>query len=55
MTQKQKDEFSYGWRVKYLNLLSLKRDFINEVIVTNADNSTILKNLTITNYQIELC
>ena len=55
MTQKQKDEFSYGWRVKYLNLLSLKRDFLNDVIGTNADNSNTLKNLTIINYQIELC
>jgi hypothetical protein len=55
MTQKQKDEFSYGWRVKYLNILSLKRDFLNDVIGTNADNSNTLKNLAITNYQIELC
>ena len=51
MTQKQKDEFSYGWRVKYLNLLSLKRDFLNDVIGNNADNSNTL----IINYQIELC
>jgi hypothetical protein len=55
MTQKQKDEFSYSWRVKYLNLLSLKRDFLNDVIGNNADNSDTLKNLTIINYQIELC
>jgi len=54
MEQKEKDQFSAEWRMKYLEALLNKQTCLSQVIGTNADNHNIKRNYEIACYKIEL-
>jgi len=53
MEQKDKDQFSSEWRVKYVQALKHKQECLIQVIGTNADNHNIKRNYEIACFKIE--
>lgn len=52
------DVFDKAWRNNYVKLLTLKKDFLEEIIdglTKNHDVSKQMLNLELVNYQLELC